>query len=129
MHTASGPSNSVLEIDQYDVGLLNTVVYPVNGGLEDWAYAGSWEDKVTGNNKTLLIPKCYSAPAEASNYNDHQVRSMLFLVETDNDKFPKEKGLGAPSGVWTRSPETFGHVPRNIALCLALIDMTDIYVK
>ena len=125
---ASGPTNPIININQYDQGLLNTVVYPVNGGLEDWAYAGSWEDSVTDNKKPV-IPKCSSAPLSASTYGSDEVRSMLFLVETDDDKYPLEKGLGSPAGVWSRSPETFGHVPRNIALCLALIEMTDIYIK
>jgi Zinc carboxypeptidase len=28
---------------QYPYGISNMVVYPVRGGMEDWAYAGSWD--------------------------------------------------------------------------------------
>ena len=29
--------------DPYQYGDMNSMVYPVNGGMEDWAYAGSWD--------------------------------------------------------------------------------------
>ena len=32
--------------DFYPTGTINSLVYPVNGGAEDWAYAGSWMNSV-----------------------------------------------------------------------------------
>ena len=31
------------EIDEYIFGPISTTIYPVNGGLEDWAYAAGWD--------------------------------------------------------------------------------------
>ena len=30
-------------IDKYIVGDISKTIYPVNGGLEDWAYGASWD--------------------------------------------------------------------------------------
>ena len=30
-------------IDEYIMGDLSSTIYPVNGGLEDWAYGGGWD--------------------------------------------------------------------------------------
>jgi hypothetical protein len=30
-------------IDEYIFGPISTTIYPVNGGLEDWAYAAGWD--------------------------------------------------------------------------------------
>jgi hypothetical protein len=30
----------------YEYGAMNSILYPVNGGMEDWAYAGSWDSLV-----------------------------------------------------------------------------------
>mmetsp|Transcript_11442 Transcript_11442/g.11452 ORF Transcript_11442/g.11452 Transcript_11442/m.11452 type:complete len:178 (+) Transcript_11442:457-990(+) len=31
-------------IDDFELGDMTTVVYPVNGGLEDWAYGAGWDE-------------------------------------------------------------------------------------
>jgi hypothetical protein len=47
MNQASGPSftqrTSRMDIDQYNFGNMADVVYPVGGGLEDWAYGAGWD--------------------------------------------------------------------------------------
>jgi len=29
-------------MEQFNIGTMNEVVYPVKGAFEDWAYAASW---------------------------------------------------------------------------------------
>ena len=38
----------------YKLGEMNDVIYPVEGGMEDWAYGGSWH-----NEKTYCRPNTY----------------------------------------------------------------------
>lgn len=37
--------NENLKIDHYNTGNLQSTVYDVNGGFEDWAYGASWDLK------------------------------------------------------------------------------------
>ncbi len=48
-------SNKRLNIKQYPVGPLTDTIYAVPGTYEDWSYAASWEEKLTGNN---VLAKC-----------------------------------------------------------------------
>jgi hypothetical protein len=38
----------------YPIGTLNKIVYPVRGGMEDWAYAASWDKQ------SVCKPKSYA---------------------------------------------------------------------
>lgn len=42
------------QISEYIFGDISSTIYPVNGGLEDWAYAAGWD--YFGEDSTLL--KC-----------------------------------------------------------------------
>lgn len=110
----------------YPVDRMNKVVYAVHGGMEDWAYASSWDTgAVKGCN-----PTTYGGyPADRTVYNDAVLRAVNVLVEAADDKRPAESNLGR----WDSSPnggaslqvegEGDGHVPRNVRLTLALIDL------
>lgn len=69
-------------------GALNDIVYPVNGGMEDWAYAHSWE-----NNSDICNPYTYKYENDSEiNYNAY--RCSILLIELGNDKKPDEELLG-----------------------------------
>ena len=53
--------------DYYPVGRLNSIVYPVTGGMEDWAYAASWD--------TGYAPKC-----SPRTYGGYPVQKTTFVV-------------------------------------------------
>jgi len=37
--------NNATNIDSYIFGDISSTIYPVNGGLEDWAYGAGWDLK------------------------------------------------------------------------------------
>ena len=43
---------------------MNDVIYPVEGGMEDWAYGGSWHSE-----KTTCKPKTYNGYAKEKSNN------------------------------------------------------------
>eukprot|EP01083_Nonionella_stella_P234203 824515_1 len=72
----------------YPIGTLNRVVYPVNGGMEDWAYAGSWDTK----NVIQCSPNTWGGyPKNKTIYNDAMLRAFNFLVEASDAKIPKNQ--------------------------------------
>eukprot|EP00039_Didymoeca_costata_P020096 m.340051 g.340051 ORF g.340051 m.340051 type:complete len:743 (-) comp19104_c0_seq1:56-2284(-) len=108
----------------YPEGKLNSIVYPVWGGMEDWAYASSWDTK-------------FATPCEADGYprsktvyDDSMLRTYNILVETANMKAPYDSTMGSSSFVLQNAgASSDGHVPRNIRLCLALADLVQPYVR
>jgi len=98
----------------------------VNGGLEDWSYGASWETQFSPN----VIPTCDGLPASETTYNALSLRSLVYLVEASFPKQPPEAYLGASEGLEPYGDKTaFGHIPMNIKLSLAFIDIVEPYVK
>ncbi|KDO18139.1 hypothetical protein SPRG_16465 [Saprolegnia parasitica CBS 223.65] len=120
----------------YPTGTMNDVVYGVYGGMEDWAYAASWENALAAEPVfTPCTPSQYGGyPAEKTVYNNATHRAFNILVETSNAKQPSASSLGAKRAIYGAdlqdlaiAPE--GHVPQNIRLGLLLIDMVQPYVR
>jgi hypothetical protein len=110
----------------YTHGRMDDVVYGVRGGMEDWAYASSW-DPVQG--KTPCTTQ-RSYDALRTNYTDSQLRVVNILVETGIDKNPTNNKMGARAGVLNPADTSKqGHVTRNIRLMLALIDLVQPYTR
>ena len=149
---------------QYLYGDMNSIIYYVRGGFEDFAYAGSWD-------KAHMIqcePTTHGGyPVAKTIYEDGMLRSFNMLVETSYMKTPNENDLGttwhvlnknsggdAPTGYFRQRKLTKrrnlrggtywayttprdepidrmanGHVPRNIRLALASIDMVQPYLS
>ena len=42
------PPGTQYRAAEYELGDLSSTIYPVNGGLEDWAYGASWDNKDVG---------------------------------------------------------------------------------
>lgn len=43
-----GGENRKIGMDGFRIGTMDEVVYPVEGGFEDWAYAAEWYEKSQG---------------------------------------------------------------------------------
>lgn len=118
------------------LGTMNSMVYPVYGGMEDWIYAGGWDS-------ASVQQHCRGLPADKAMA---VTQAAVFLVETSNRKSPSEPELGCESGVLAnadsgvpffpgsnvdvglKNPSCNGHVQRNIRLTLTSIDMIQPYV-
>lgn len=108
---------------------MTDIVYPVNGGLEDWAYGGGWENKY--NDKDKVIPNCkqFNNSNNTLQTSNNFVKSLLFLVECGESKIPDENTLGKKSGLREKTENNWGHVTRNIVLSLTYIDLIKPYIK
>jgi hypothetical protein len=68
--------------------------HTLQGGLEDWAYATSWDVSAVGTCQPTEnggYPKELASPAA---YSDSQLRAYMFLVEAWNMKAPREAEMG-----------------------------------
>ncbi|EME26725.1 carboxypeptidase M [Galdieria sulphuraria] len=93
----------------YVIGDMGSQVYPVRGGLEDWAYGASWSD-VSGY--------CLWSPSTATNISN---RCIAYLIETSHNKHPSNSTLGYYD--WPMIRERDGHIPRNIRLSLVAMEL------
>jgi hypothetical protein len=147
MSDAAGPtfiqatSNSVIR--QYPIGDMTSTVYPVGGGLEDWAY-GAGFDKTEGATLSQCKPRTYSISDDFfSSETDEFIRTAIYLIETDNHKNPDENSYGsrditaerdgsvmiAPDSIYSKVDlKTNGHINRNIRAAMTMIDMAKPYV-
>ena len=48
-------------IPKYTLGDISSTIYPVKGGLEDWAYGAGWDNSTSGGKSTLYqcLPYTY----------------------------------------------------------------------
>jgi len=113
---------------EYPVGTMNKLVYPVEGGLEDWSYAASWDKELV---QTLCTPAKnggYNASLQPPT-NSYSLRMTTVLVETSNDKRPADNTLGTNQDAFTPRGGGNGHISRNIRLSLGMIDLVEPYVQ
>ena len=105
----------------YPTSTMNDLVYPVHGGLEDWGYGASWDTAYV----KPCTPRSYGGyPASrSSSYPDAAARAYTVLVETSDVKGPPARTFGGEDGVYAPGSSTDGHVPRNVRLALAGIDL------
>mmetsp|Transcript_15576 Transcript_15576/g.38852 ORF Transcript_15576/g.38852 Transcript_15576/m.38852 type:complete len:831 (+) Transcript_15576:198-2690(+) len=110
----------------YDYGTMNDMVYFVRGGMEDWAYAGSW----TPEKVMPCQPKQFGGyPKEKTTYNDSTLRVFNMLIETSNRKTPAPNDLGTSLDVLQGDTTGNGHVSRNVRLALLAAEMVEPYVS
>jgi hypothetical protein len=84
-------SNSPSE-GRYAAGPCNDprIIYPVHGGMEDWAYGASWH-----KSSQVCTPTSHGGyPAEKTRYNNVTHRMPNFLVEASSNKIPPARELG-----------------------------------
>ncbi|GMF39503.1 unnamed protein product [Phytophthora fragariaefolia] len=123
--------------EYYPDGTMNDVEYPMDGGMEDWGYAASWENEFTTPKPIRTCnPTSYGGyPSTKTEYNNATHRAFNVLIETSNSKQPNATSFGDSSSLSDESlrdylPETdmIGHIPRNVRLSLLYIDMVQPYV-
>lgn len=78
------------------MGDISSTIYPVNGGLEDWAYGAGWDYGDSDATLSKCTPQTYSLPSSIKLSKDayKQVRAAIYIVETDGSKRPPENFLG-----------------------------------
>lgn len=101
-------------------------VYPCNGGMEDWAYAGSWDpDRVV-----QCTPESYGGyPGEKTVYNDSTLRVFNLLIEASWGKEPSSAELGSSLNILSKDTMGNGHISRNIRLALLAVELVEPYVS
>ena len=110
----------------YDFGTMNDKVYYVRGGMEDWAFAGSWDpDRVV-----TCTPTTFGGyPPDKTRYNNSTLRAFNMLIETSDPKEPSRSELGTRNDpLISSNNKNNGHVARNIRLALLAIDVVEPYV-
>lgn len=110
----SQAAGSFSHVPPYASGRMNSIVYPVDGGMEDWLYAAGWDHAADRHD-------C-SGWAETPRQEPDN-RALVFLVETSNDKKPPEALLGESEAILNTRSAYNGHVPRNVRLSLLAADM------
>ena len=110
----------------YDFGSMNDKVYYVRGGMEDWAFAGSWDpDRVV-----KCTPTTFGGyPREKTMYNNSTLRAFNMLVETSDPKTPPRSELGKRTHplISSNGVEN-GHIARNLRLALLAVDVVEPYL-
>ena len=105
---------------------MNDLVYPVHGGMEDWAYAGSWDPERV----VQCQPKTYNGyDASKTSYDNSTLRVFNMLVETSDSKIPRQSDLGTSLDIMSSSQTGNGHVARNIRLALLALELVQPYVR
>ena len=105
---------------------MNSIVYPVHGGMEDWAYAASWD-------APLAVPGGCAAPgydrSRTASYDDASNRCFMVLVETSNAKAGPARLFGGDGALFdpAAAGDDGGHVPRNVRLALLALDVAEPY--
>ena len=102
------------------------MVYYVRGGMEDWAYAGSFDPERV----IPCEPKEFDGyPTSQTVYNNSTLRVFNMLIETSNNKEPTKDELGSSLDVLNRDTPENGHVSRNIRLSLLAADLVEPWVS
>jgi len=110
----------------YKNGAMNDIIYFVRGGMEDWAYAGSWD--------TPYMNKCNPVQnggyaTNKTSYESGTLRCFNMLVEASWKKDPTSSSFGDNFDVLNPLTNQNGHVPRNLRLSISAIDLVQPYVS
>ncbi|KAL3769563.1 hypothetical protein ACHAWU_005515 [Discostella pseudostelligera] len=111
----------------YDFGTMNDKVYYVRGGMEDWAFAGSWDTERV----VECTPTTFGGyPKEKTVYNNSTLRAFNMLIETSDPKTPSRSELGKRTHplVSSNGVEN-GHIARNLRLALLAVDVAQPYLS
>lgn len=113
---------------KYPIGDMGKLVYPVHGGMEDWAYGAGW----TSGGNIICTPDTlggYHSEIVRHRQGDEATkRAITYLVEMSSDKRPAENTLGDSDAILHPGQDGDGHVPRNVRLLRALVDSVEPYV-
>lgn len=122
MSDVAGPAGTFESA--YPVGDMGGLVYPVNGGMEDWAYGASW----AGQGVECRPETLGGYSKEKVKIDSGAQRCVTYLVETAKSKKPDEASLGKSEHIMLKGAAGDGHVPRNVRLILTVVDAVEPYV-
>lgn len=95
----------------YEYGDMNSLVYPVQGGYEDYAYAGSWDTE----RMIQCEPTTHGGySTEKTTYSDWTLRAFNILLETSDMINPFQSTLGTSEDIMNPNSAGNGHVARNM---------------
>jgi Zinc carboxypeptidase len=109
---------------KYPTGTMGKLVYPVHGGMEDWAYGASWARQSV----KCKPPTLGGYPEERTTYTNATHRCVTYLVETSSEKAPAQESLGDDTDVLTAGAVGDGHIPRNVRVIASVVDALEPYV-
>jgi hypothetical protein len=114
----------------YAYGNMNDLVYAVRGGMEDFAYAGSWDTE----RMVQCEPKTFGGyPKDKTVYGPSTLRVFNMLVESSNQKSPSPDTLGTSENLLYHSSSDGtkgnGFVSRNIRLSILAAEFVEPYVS
>jgi Zinc carboxypeptidase len=122
MSSLAGPAGPY-EV-RYPTGNMGKLVYPVAGGMEDWAYGASWSPE-----SVVCQPQTFGGYAiDKTTYGNGSNRCVTYLVETSSSKAPLEGTLGDSNAIFAPGAQGDGHIPRNVRLLLGAIDAIEPYI-
>lgn len=115
----------------YKAKPINSIVYPVFGGMEDWAYAAGWDSARVRTNCVGLNSYIAGDSSRLKNSIPNN-RAVTFLVETSDLKRPHASQFGHDTSILandaSNNNDFGGHIPRNTRLALAAIDFVEPYI-
>ena len=133
---------------RYQTGDMNGVVYPVRGGMEDWAYSGGWEGFPIINTCNPNTYRGYDKSKTNYTNNPDALKSIMFLLEVSHNKYPPERLLGrnnidcilnlrknaffnnvTPKYKLCLNNDIDGYVTKILRLSLSLIDILEPYIN
>lgn len=115
----------------YENGDMNSILYGVYGGFEDWVYAGSWKTDMT----VQCTPSTYGGYDRSKTvYDDATLNTFNFLVEISNSKNPPSIQYGSETNLLNAPYEydnhvNNGYVTKHVRTALMAIDTVEPYVE
>ena len=115
----------------YEYGDMNSILYGVYGGFEDWVYAGSWLTDYT----VQCSPSTYGGyDLSKTTYDDVTLNTFNILVEISSSKDPNVNKLGTDKNL-LNAPFEFdnnkhnGYVAKHIRTALMSVDTVEPYLQ
>ena len=82
---------------------MNSIVYAITGGMEDWAYAASWDLDYT---QPCQPTEHGGYPKEKTVYTSDMLRTFNILVETADQKVSDTEAVRARNCLFSSSVST-----------------------
>jgi len=112
-------------VKNYETGTMNDKVYYVQGGMEDWAYAASWDKD---NVKPCEPITNGGYDVSKTQYHQGTLRMLNTLVEASDEKTPDAASVGTRKNLFNNAEVGNGHLVRNTRLSLLMVDIVQPYV-
>ena len=143
--SSSSKDNLDNNITDYILGDMTSILYPLDGALEDWAYGG-WENNINQKLGIKFKPIKTCKPDSFSEYHmtwnfsnineniysdyddNYKLRCLMYLVETSDDKQPNSSKYGNNNFTtdifdFYNTTNFFGYIPRNMRMIYSGIDL------